>query len=140
MADQEDTSQDDSEEEGAEEGVLSTAESLPTGGGYGEKASSRRLRSNSDARLVMRAVRNKWPIPENKRQYVVDTMFWVLEHGEAKDKCSAARTLVSMEGQNMALNNEGQQSPITVNIRNAILQAGQELLPSPPPTQQIDHS
>ena len=105
---------------------------LASHGVYGEGTLAKR---SSDLHMALRAVRQKWPIPEDKREWLVS----VLLDGAAnatdwRDRIASVRGLISMEAQNMAAAGEGQvNSPVSTHIRNLIIQVGKGTdLPSLP--------
>jgi hypothetical protein len=57
-----------------------------------------------DTRLLDRAVRENWPIPEEYRKPVVDRMYDIVTDSKtkAREASIAARVLVAMEQQNQA--------------------------------------
>lgn len=87
-----------------------------------------------DARMIQRAILNRWPINEEIRQKIVSQMSAIASHGESdRDRIGAARVLVSadslnLQGEKLDLDREqfehakqtGSQSAISVNIENNI--------------------
>ena len=119
--------------EGEENKGARSLPSLSSCGDMGPTVYERRVRDRED-RMVKRAIREKWPIPEHMRARAVEVLSQVIESGEHRDKVSAVRALVSMEAQNMAAAGEGQvNSPVSTHIRNLIIQVGKGTdLPSLP--------
>lgn len=115
-------------QEGNTEVPASPAPAPLSYGGLGEDALGKRNhRSNSDVRIMARAIREEWDISPEKRVEVIDTLYHEMRHsGSPHLRIMAARAIVAANAQNIAARNEGKQG-VTVNIRELVLQAGQQL-------------
>lgn len=115
---------------------ISTVHDGTSDGAYGEECGRAPTLAYRDERLVLRAIREKWPIPEDKRPWCVEVLLRVAETADnPRDRVAAIRALVSMEGQNMEARGE-KSAPSTVNVTIAeqVVQIGRKLageLPGP---------
>ncbi len=60
--------------------------------------------SREDIRLQCRAIRERWPVREEKRREIVDTLFFAATHHEicgVREAVAAARTLIKADRINM---------------------------------------
>ena len=98
--------------------------------------------SHSDTRLLARAIRERWPIPDEARPKAVAALLAVLEDGSAlhRDRVMAVKALATLEAQNMAQQGVGAKGPdlhIHGDVSQLVLQAGRLLAdgsaPSDPP-------
>lgn len=62
-------------------------------------ASKRHARA--DAKMVARAVRNGWPVPDHLRQKVVDRLDVLLDSGDDRTTIAACRAVVEINKQNI---------------------------------------
>jgi hypothetical protein len=71
-------------------------------GDYGGGVSAKRVRLE-ETRMLERALRERWPIPEHYREAIVTRQIRIaIDPGSSsREATSAARCLVSMEGQNL---------------------------------------
>ena len=59
--------------------------------------------TGEDARLIRRAIRNRWPIPDKLRAMVVAAMGEIVGSSpEERNRIAAAKVLTAAEAQNMA--------------------------------------
>lgn len=59
------------------------------------------LLSRSDAQLITQAVRNRWPLSDEQKSQIVESLMLVMQTADAdRDIVSAARALVAIEKQN----------------------------------------
>ena len=66
----------------------------------------------SDIRLVSRAVRERWPVSDEMRKKIVDSLMTVLIAGEPREIVSACRVLASIDKMNVDLQNAAEQMDI----------------------------
>lgn len=59
--------------------------------------------SRSDAKLVSRAVRNGWPVPDHLRAKVVGRLDGLLESADDRTAIAAARAVVEINKQNIEI-------------------------------------
>jgi hypothetical protein len=73
-----------------------------------------------DTRLIEKALRKRWPIPETYREAIIKRQVAIAIDPKAanRESTSAAKCLVAMEAQNMADEKEPAASGVTVNIQN----------------------
>ena len=66
----------------------------------------------SDIRLVSRAVRERWPVSDEMRKKIVDSLMTVLIAGEPREIVAACRVLASIDKMNVDLQNAAEQMDI----------------------------
>ena len=66
----------------------------------------------SDIRLVSRAVRERWPVSDEMRKKIVDSLMTVLIAGESREIVAACRVLASIDKMNVDLQNAAEQMDI----------------------------
>ena len=71
-----------------------------------------------DTRLIEKAIRKRWPIPEEMKAAIIARQIAIAtsEEAENREATSAAKCLVAMEAQNVA--DEKGTAGVTVNIQN----------------------
>lgn len=75
-----------------------------------------------EARLLGRAIRKRWDIPDNEKANVMDSLLNLAVNGiEESTKIAAARAIIAAEGQNQA--DEHKFAELQVEQRNAELDA-----------------
>ena len=67
------------------------------------------LSKRSDIRLVGRAVKERWPISDDMRKRIVDSLMTVLVAGEPREIVSACRVLASIDKMNVDLDHAVEQ-------------------------------
>jgi len=97
-----------------------------------------------DARLIERAIRERWPIPDDMRPLAVKVLRRVMEDegAPARDRIAAVKALATLEGQNMEARGEkgsATHQNIGSIILNIIQQEKDALLPSLPSITDNDH-
>ena len=87
----------------SEGNTTSRSDAAPLDSGKGDSAFVRSGKP-SDARLVERAIRKRWPIPPEFREAVIAQLAAIVADptSSRREKTSAARTLLTAEGQNQA--------------------------------------
>jgi hypothetical protein len=65
--------------------------------------------SRSDLRLLRRAIRQDWPVPEERRQSLLDEVFPLIHRGDTRLAIAVAWVLVEAEAANMRAERELQR-------------------------------
>lgn len=94
--------------------------------------------SHSDTRILARAIRERWPIPDHARPAAVQALLAVLDDSSAlhRDRVMAVKALATLEAQNMAASGEGNVLGQAARLAEAIVQLGRQgpaQLPAPAP-------
>jgi hypothetical protein len=66
----------------------------------------------SDMKLVGRAVKDRWPVSDEMRKRIVDSLMTVLVTGEPREIVAATRVLASIDKMNVDLQNAAEQMDI----------------------------
>lgn len=113
-----------------EEGRSRTLAPAPAGGNRGPygRGTYTEWKGSTDVRLAARAIRERWPVSEDKRAALVELLYHEALHGAtARDRLYAANALIKADAINVSLAKDGEGKGVTVNIRELVLQAGQQL-------------
>ena len=76
-----------------------------------------------DTRLIERAIRQKWPIPDDKRKALIDRQVAVATSEEVspRESTSAFRSILAANAQNLAADNRPKRRPPAITIENVII-------------------
>ena len=90
--------------------------------------------NSKDARMIRRAIEERWPIPDDMRPLAVQALRRVMECGDApaRDRVAAVKALATLEAQNMAGQGERQAAGGShVTIGQLVVNAVREIEVSP---------
>ena len=127
--------------DGPENGRSRTLSPSVQGGLGTDVLGKRNHRSNGDVRIVARAIREEWDIPDDKRAEVIDTLYHEMRNSDqASIRVMAAKAIIAANAQNVAARSEGKPvGNTTYNYTLNVMEAGAEAArllqgqPLPPP-------